>query len=258
MANNLSEAPPIVHLFYKKDDLIVKEGDYGVSIYKIMNGKVGVYREAVSGEISLATLGEGDIFGERTFLNRAAETRSASVRALEDTNVEVWHTARLSREYEEMPPIIKYITDQVMSRSIRMNNLIVQLVSKNKQKAEAAGEKEEPLTSKRRFYTKKVDFFCSYRPAGASSEFNLDGRIIGISLDGLAIKVARRNTADVVHATGDIFVINTVLPNKKAVALEAEVVAVQKGERPHELEVNMMITDIGAGSKKSLGFFLMP
>ena len=257
MANNPLEAPPIVSLSYKKGDLIIKEGDYGVSIYKILEGKVSVYREAEGEEILLGTLGVGDIFGERTFLNRAADTRSASVRALEDATVEVWHTARLSREYDEMPPIIKYITDQVLSRSNRMNNLIVQLATKE-QKEKANRAKEDPLASKRRFYRKKVDLFCQYQPAGAPSKFNLDGRIKDISLDGLAMKVTRRNTVGVSHATGDIFVVNTVLPNKKTVELEAEVVTIQKGEIPEELDLSMNITDIEPGSRKSLGFFLMP
>ena len=257
MANNPSEALPIVSLSYEKGDLIIKEGDYGVSIYKILEGTVSVYREAEGEEILLGTLGVGDIFGERTFLNRAADTRSASVRALEDTKVEAWHTARLSREYDEMPLIIKYITDQVLSRSNRMNNLIVQLATKE-QKEKAIREKENPLASKRRSYRKKVDFFCHYRPASTSSKFNLDGRVRDISLTGLAITVARRNTANVSHLTGDIFVVTTVLPNKKNLELEAEVVTVETGERPEELEVSMTITDIAAGSKKSLGFFLMP
>jgi len=257
MTKNPSEAPPIVSLSYKKGDLIIKEGDYGVSIYKILDGEVSVYREAEGEEIPLATLGTGDIFGERAFLNRADKTRSTSVRAMEDTKVEVWHTARLSREYDEIPPIIKYVIDQVMSRSIRMNNLIVQLTTKQ-QKEKALREKEDPLASKRRFYRKKVDLSCRYRPVSATSKFNLDGRIKDISLDGLALKVMRRNTIDVSHETGDIFIINTVLPNKKDVELEAEVVSVQQSQMPDDLEVSMLITDISAGSKKSLGFFLMP
>jgi hypothetical protein len=28
--------PPVVHLSYSKGDLIIKEGDYGISIYKIL------------------------------------------------------------------------------------------------------------------------------------------------------------------------------------------------------------------------------
>ena len=257
MTSHPSQAPPIVRLFYKKGDLIIKEGDYGVSIYKILDGKVGVYREAEGGEIPLSSLEKGDIFGERTFLNRSTETRSASVRALENTEVEVWHTARLAGEYDKMPPIIKYITDQVMSRSVRMNNLIVQLATRQ-QKEKAIREKGDPLASKRRFYRKKVDLPCHYRPFAAPSKFNLDGKIKDISVDGLALKVPSRNITDVAHATGDIFVVKTVLPNKKNIELEAEVVALKKAERPHELEINMSITDIGAGAKKSLGFFLMP
>ena len=204
-----------------------------------------------NGEIPLATLVKGDIFGERTFLNRSSETRSASVRALEDTQVEVWHTARLAGEYDEMPPIIKYITDQVMSRSIRMNNLIVQLASKQQK------EKEDPLASKRRFYRKKVDLFCHYRPVAASSKFNLDGKIKDISLNGLAIRVARRNTGRCCPCNrGHLCGKRGFYPTKKNIELEAEVVAVQKAEKPHELEMSMTITDIATGSKKSLGFFL--
>jgi hypothetical protein len=54
--------------------------------------------------------------------------------------VEVWHTKRLDKEYENMPPIIKYITDQILTRSVRMNNLIVKLI--NQEKKEAKGSKE--------------------------------------------------------------------------------------------------------------------
>ncbi len=257
MANNLQEAPPIVNLSYKKGDLIIKEGDYGVSIYKILRGEVSVFRESEGAEIPLATLGEGDIFGERIFLNRAGQTRSTSVRAIRDTRVEAWHMKRLSREYENMPPIIKHIIDQVMSRSIRMNNLIVQLTTRQ-QKEEAKREKEHPLASKRRFYRKKVDLSCRYRPLSASSKFNLDGTIEDISLDGLAINVTKRNTIDISHEEGDIFVVQTVLPNNKDVVLEARVVSARQSETPDNLRINMLITDISAGTKKTLGFFLMP
>ncbi len=257
MGNIPSEVPPIVSLTYKKGDLIIKEGDYGVSIYKILDGEVSVYREAEGEEIPLATLGPGDIFGERAFLSRADKTRSTSVRATKDSKLEVWHTKMLSREYDQMPPIIKYIIDQVMARSTRMNNLIVQLTTKQ-QKEKDIREKEDPMASKRRFYRKKVDLPCRYRPVSASSKFNLDGRIKDISLDGLAIKIMRRNTIDISHEKGDFFVINTVLPNKKEIELEAEVVTVQKVDNSEDWEMSMLIADISAGAKKSLGFFLMP
>ena len=257
MTSDLSKTPPIVRLSYRKGDLIIKEGDYGVSIYKIMDGKVGVYKEAEGREILLSTLGPGDLFGERTFLGRAAEIRSASVRALEHTTVEVWHTARLSSEYKEMPPIIKYIIDQVLVRSNRMNTLIVQLVTKE-QKEKAARKRSDPLASERKFYRKKVDLPCRYRPLGASNKFSLGGRIKDISLGGLAMAVMLGDTAGVSHAKGGIFVVNVVLPNRQNLELEAEVMAVQRSEMPEGLVLSMSITEISAGSRKSLGFFLMP
>ncbi len=44
---------PSVHLKYKKGDLIVKEGDYGVSIYKIISGTVKVFTESQGEATSL-------------------------------------------------------------------------------------------------------------------------------------------------------------------------------------------------------------
>jgi CRP-like cAMP-binding protein len=67
MTDNPSTTPPIVRLSYRKGDLIIKEGDYGVSIYKILEGKAVVLQESEGREIPLTTLGIGDIFGERTF-----------------------------------------------------------------------------------------------------------------------------------------------------------------------------------------------
>ena len=257
MTGGLSKVPPIVRLSYRKGDLIIKEGDYGVSIYKILDGKVGVYKEAEGREILLSTLGQGDLFGERTFLGKVGEIRSASVRALEHATVEVWHAARLSSEYKAMSPILKYIIDQVLVRSNRMNTLIVQFITKE-QKEKAAGKRSDPLASERRFYRKKVDLSCRYRPVGASDKFSLGGRIKDISLGGLAMAVVLGDTAGVSHAKGEIFVVNVVLPNRKNLELEAEVMAVQRSEMPKGLVLSMSITEISDGSRKSLGFFLMP
>ena len=125
---------PVITLKYRKGDLIIKEGDYGVSIYKIIKGKVSIYKESGDKEIALATLGPGEIFGEIAFLNRAGEIRSASGRAIENAVLEVWHPSMLSKEYKEMPPILKYVADQISARLIRMNKLVVQLTTQEQKR----------------------------------------------------------------------------------------------------------------------------
>ena len=84
--------PPAVQLRYAKGDLIIKEGDYGISIYEVISGKVGIFIDAEKTEVMVAAKGPGTIFGEMTFLGGVNIPRSASARALEDCHLEAWHS----------------------------------------------------------------------------------------------------------------------------------------------------------------------
>jgi CRP-like cAMP-binding protein len=70
-----------------KGNLICKEGDPGDSIYIISSGKVGIfkYSRKKQGDILLATLREGDFFGEFGFFSH--RKRHASAKALADLEV---------------------------------------------------------------------------------------------------------------------------------------------------------------------------
>ena len=250
-------AEQMIHLSYRKGDLITKEGDYGVSIYKIIEGKAVIFQESGDEQIPLGTLGPGDIIGEVLFLSKGKATRSASARALEDSILEVWHPSTLSKEYNEMPPMIKYIADQISSRLIRMNRLAVQLKAQE-QKKQNATEKSDPLTSPRRYYRKDVDLDCHYRPVGLSSKVRLDGRIKDISNSGIGMEIMVENTTSYSHMQGDSFVVNAVLPNNQSLELQVKVKTVTKSASSKRLLLGTSITEISAGAKKSLGFFLMP
>ncbi len=73
MSGTNGNAEQVIHLSYRKGDLITKEGDYGISIYKIIEGKAVISQKSEDKEdkeIPLATLGPGAIIGEVIFLNR--------------------------------------------------------------------------------------------------------------------------------------------------------------------------------------------
>ena len=257
MINDPAQAPPIVKLSYKKGDLIVKQGDYGISIYKILEGKVRVTKESEGLEILMSTLGVGDIFGEWTFLNKSTENRSASVRAIENTVVEVWHMQRLSNEYEKMPPIIKYISDQILSRAIRMDKHIIQLTNQ-KRRLKEAKKKSNAAKNRRRYYRKKVNLDCKYRPLNAPDEPSLDGHIMDISFSGLAMIVKLGENLEIPGTVGDFFAIKGLLPNGLKIDLEAKIVSVSKTTSSIELVLHMVITEMWGNTQKALGFFLMP
>lgn len=247
-----------VRLKYRKGDLIIKEGDYGISIYRIVSGKVTVYAEADDLEIPLAILGPEEIIGEMIFLDRKIERRSASARALENTEVESWHPGMLAGEYQRMPPILKIIADQTLVRLIRMNRLIPQLVKKGAQ------EKEKPKlqpkqAERRRHYRKEVDLEASWRPVGAPiGRVMSGGKIKNISMGGLGLEIRPPSVTRFPYKAEDEFVISTVLPNGKDLELSAKILSIKKSEIPGKLFLGMCFTGLNDIATRELGFFLMP
>jgi len=83
----------------KQGTSIVREGDFGRSMYIIMEGKVRVLTQDNQGnEIDISSLGENDFFGEISFLTAAP--RFATVKAEVDTLI-----CELS--YESMKEVVK-------------------------------------------------------------------------------------------------------------------------------------------------------
>jgi len=253
---NKKKIPEIRSLRYKKGELIVKEGDYGVSIYKIIKGKVQILRELGEREVILATLRPGEIIGEMTFLSGPNVPRSASAKALEDSELEVWHFSTLRKEYEEMTPILKSMATQCFERLIRMNNILVNLDGKRREAEKL--KRMVPGASQRRFYRKEVDLDCIYRPGNSSPKVCLKGRIKDISLSGIGLEVSAKNGSISYHKPGEVFVISTVLPNGKDLDLKAKVTSVSNNDVPGKLFLGMCFSNMPAWVRKRLGFFLLP
>ncbi|MGD8806868.1 MAG: cyclic nucleotide-binding domain-containing protein [Chloroflexota bacterium] len=70
---------------YKQGDAIIRQGDAGKCMYVIQEGEVEVIRSYDGGDVRLAVLGQGDIFGEISLLGN--ERRSASVLAIGEVRV---------------------------------------------------------------------------------------------------------------------------------------------------------------------------
>jgi CRP-like cAMP-binding protein len=247
-------------LRYEKGELIIKQGDYGISIYKIVSGKVKVFRTYEGEEVPLATLESGNIIGEMAFLNKDKDVRSASARALEDSELEVWHPRDLVEKYAQTSVVLKIIIDQALSRLLRINRFMDQLAVKKRGGKRPPEGKEDPWSSTREFYRKKVDIVCQYKPAlgvkGSSPP--LTGRIKDISMGGLCLEVVPKNESATTHDVGDTFHIDTVLPNGQDLNVTAEIVSVTK--RPGGVRFGMKFKELPDyyGTKKTLGFFLMP
>ena len=69
----------------KVGTVIIREDEISRKMYFIREGKVRVYKRYLGQKITLAILGEGEVFGELSFFD--AKPRSASIEALTDVTV---------------------------------------------------------------------------------------------------------------------------------------------------------------------------
>ncbi|MCU0644730.1 MAG: cyclic nucleotide-binding domain-containing protein [bacterium] len=85
--SELREFKRIIHQrFYKKNEIIFYEGEPGVGMYVIEQGKIGIYKNFdEKAREELASLLPGEFFGEMALLDESA--RSATAIALENSTI---------------------------------------------------------------------------------------------------------------------------------------------------------------------------
>lgn len=253
------KVPPPVRLNFSKDDLIMKEGDYGIAVYEIISGKVGVYVESGDTEIMIATLNPGMIIGEMAFLAGNASPRSATVRAIEDCCLESWHPKMLANEYKKMPRTLRYLVDRSLKRLLRINKKISGLsLQQRKVEESQALASGDPWAAKRSSYRKEVNIGCVYRPRNSPSDVKLLGRIRDMSKGGLQMVIKTSNSLKYSHVPGDEFYISTNLTPGQEVKMTAKIVNLRKGHTPATTIVGMSFIHMTHEDQKRLGFFLMP
>ena len=101
---------------YANGEIIVRQGEAGDCMFAIQKGRLEVVRRAKDGEVRVAVLEEGEIFGEMAIFER--ETRSATVRALGDARVLTVDKKTFLRRVQEDPSLAFNLV-RMMSRRIR-------------------------------------------------------------------------------------------------------------------------------------------
>jgi len=94
---------------FSSGQLIVKEGDYGDSIFIIKSGHAKVVTRILGREIELATLSAGDTFGEVAFLT--GRPRTASVIARDTVEVTEFNISILEEILGRYPEVLKKLHD---------------------------------------------------------------------------------------------------------------------------------------------------
>lgn len=105
---------------YLPKDLIFREGEEGKAAYIIHQGQAEILKRAEHGEVQLAVLERGDVFGEMA-LFEPRNMRSASARALTELQVEIITDVQFSEILAAIPPSVQTMV-QALSRRLRETN----------------------------------------------------------------------------------------------------------------------------------------
>lgn len=104
---------------YQDGEVIVRQGEAGDCMYVIQSGQVEVLLKKGDGDVCVAVLGEGEIFGEMALF--AQEVRSATIRARGEVKALTLDKRTFLRRVHE-DPSLAFRALEKMSHRIRALN----------------------------------------------------------------------------------------------------------------------------------------
>jgi CRP-like cAMP-binding protein len=110
---------------YSDGEIIFKEGEEGDRMYVVQTGKVRIIKKSESGEISIATLESGEIFGEMALFDRLP--RSASARALGEARILSIDKRKFFETISRDPTLAFRILESMSQRIRRINEEFTKL-----------------------------------------------------------------------------------------------------------------------------------
>lgn len=106
-------------------EIIFREGDEGDRMYVIQSGKVKITKKTPEGELAIATLGSGEIFGEMALFDRMP--RSATAAALGEARVLGIDKKKLFQSIDKDPTIVFRLLLSMSQRIRRLDEEFMKL-----------------------------------------------------------------------------------------------------------------------------------
>ncbi len=156
---------------------IFRIGDQGRNAYFIEKGRVEITNPRDGEDLVLATLGVGEIFGEMSMIDDAP--RSATVRALEDTEVIIIQRSRIMQPVISADPMMNLILRVVLARFRGAQHKLAGMSTE-------PGEIDRSLGEIRDLAIKRINFEKDMRRGLELGQFEMHYQPI-VALDGRTI-----------------------------------------------------------------------
>ncbi|QQG35190.1 MAG: cyclic nucleotide-binding domain-containing protein [Micavibrio aeruginosavorus] len=119
----MAEAGILERRALPRGEVIISQGEMGVSAFLIQSGEVVVFTESGGKRVELARMGPGQIIGEMALV--VDGPRSATVQALTDCNLIVITRDVLQEKIQKSDPTIRALLPMLMKRIAQSNKALL-------------------------------------------------------------------------------------------------------------------------------------
>ena len=104
---------------YRDGEVVIRQGEIGDCMFAVLEGQVEVVQETDAGDVRIALMEEGQIFGEMAIFER--ELRSATVRALGEARLLTIDRKTFLTRVQEDPSLAFNLVRMMCSRIRRLS-----------------------------------------------------------------------------------------------------------------------------------------
>jgi len=204
---------------YEDGELILMEGgESDRDIYVLMEGQAKVTKETDKGQVTLALLEEGDIFGEVSFLAQRVGARSATVAARGKVKIGILDHEKLTGEYKTLSPLFQQMLKELAERFSKTTALAARLAARrmDKPSLERREVKRNPLQDLR--------IQVTYSMEGGVRTETYQGILLDLASTGMGLALLTNSFSESTHRLGAQFSFQFTLPGKPMIKLEGHIV----------------------------------
>jgi len=114
---------------YSDGEIIFREGDAGDALYVIQSGKINITKKTTSGELVIATLQSGEIFGDMALFDRLP--RSATARASGNARILTVDKKKLFSTIGRDPTLMFKLLESMSQRIRKLDDELMKLKKSN-------------------------------------------------------------------------------------------------------------------------------
>jgi len=114
---------------YSDGEIIFREGDVGDAMYVIQSGKINITKKAASGELVIATLQSGEIFGDMALFDKLP--RSATARASGNAKILTIDKKKLFSTISRDPTLVFKLLESMSQRIRKLDQELMTLKKSN-------------------------------------------------------------------------------------------------------------------------------